>query len=309
MRVEENIPLAPYTTYKIGGPARYFVLAKSEDDVREALEWARERRVDYFILGGGTNLLVSDRGYPGLIVHIQNTEYHIQDTKLAAGAGASIEQLMDASIAAGLAGLEWAGGLPGSLGGAIRGNAGAFGGEMKDSVVSVRALTPQGSVKEFTTQECRFGYRTSIFKKEPGHVVLSAQLQLEEGDKNELRITADKWIEWRTTKHPLEYGNCGSVFKRLAVSAVPEWIFEKYPEIKNAVRDEQVATAFFIDQCGLKKRRVGDVEVSEKHPNFLVNVTGKARAEDVIILSNIVKSCVLHQFDIYLEEEVQHLGF
>lgn len=309
MDLHENVPLAPYTNFKIGGPARYFVRATSEDDIREALAWAKEHRVEYVILGGGTNVLVSDHGYSGLVIVIAMEQLRLDGSRAHVGAGVSIERLLNATVARGLAGLEWAGGLPGQVGGAIRGNAGAFGGEIKDNVVSVRAMTPAGGLRDFSHEECRFSYRSSVFKEEPGYVVVSAEMEFTQGDPPALRAIADEHIQWRTAKHPIELGNSGSIFKRTPVSEVPPEIFQKYPHIQNAIRDHQIATAFFIDECGLKKKRVGGAEVSEKHPNFIVNATGHATAEDVIMLSNIVKSCVLRTFNIYLEEEVQHIGF
>lgn len=309
MHIQENIKLSNYTTYGIGGPARYFVAAQHERDVKEAITWARDQRIPYFILGGGSNLLVSDEGYDGLVISPQARDFVIKDIHLNADAAVSVEELVDATIEAGLVGFEWAGGLPGQLGGAIRGNAGAFGGEIKDTITSVTAFIPGGGVRTFSNKECQFGYRSSIFKKEGDHVILSAEFILKRGNAKKLRARADELIEWRQTKHPLEHGNCGSIFKRINVSDIPSELFKKYPGMQGAVRDNQVATAYFIDQCGLKNKRVGGVEVSDKHPNFLVNISGTARAQDVILLGDIVKASVLDKFGLTLEEEIERVGF
>jgi len=309
MEIQENIELKPYTNYKIGGPARYFVSAKNEQDVVDAVAWAKDKDVPVFILGGGTNLLVSDSGYDGLVINVALDSSSLRGARLVTGAGATVAALVDTTTEAGLSGFEWAGGLPGTIGGAIHGNAGAFGGETKDHVVLVRALSPTGTIKELSADECRFSYRTSIFKQEEGWVILSAIFELVKGDVEELKKVAEGYREWRRTKHPLEYGNCGSVFKRVAVSSLPKGLVDAHPDITQAIRGDQVATAYFIDACGLKLRRVGDVQVSEKHPNFLVNLTGNARAEDVVILRGIVKHAVQDTFGITLEQEVEDIGF
>ena len=278
-------------------------------------------------------MLVSDKGYEGVILAIRNDNYELKNNILYAEAGVMMRALVEETASEGMAGLEWAGGLPGQLGGAIRGNAGAFGGEIKDVIKSVKAVTPSGEIKEFKNSECNFDYRTSIFKEEPdpvrssraavlrtraksasatsngaGYIILSAEMELKEADRAKLLERVAELVEWRRSKHPMEYGNSGSIFKRKDLKEVEEHIIKKYPHIEHATRDGQVATAFFIDEAGLKLKRVGGAEVSEKHPNFIVNRTGTAKAEDAIMLSGIIKSSVLHQFGIVIEEEIQHLG-
>lgn len=309
MEIQENVELKPYTNYKIGGPARYFVSARSERDVEEAMEWAKERDVPVFVLGGGTNILVADTGFDGLVVHIALEKFSITGTTLTAEAGVGVQVLVDATLERALAGLEWAGGLPGSIGGAIHGNAGAFGGETKDTIVSVRALSPRGRIQELSKRECRFSYRSSIFKEEEGWVILSATFELARGNAQELKERVEELRHWRRSKHPLEYGNCGSVFKRVGLDELPKGLMQAHPDMSEAVRGDQVATAYFIDACGLKKRRVGGVEVAEKHPNFLINVTGEAKAEEVVMLIGIVKHAVADKFGIALEQEVEEVGF
>ncbi|MDX1608030.1 MAG: UDP-N-acetylmuramate dehydrogenase [Candidatus Spechtbacterales bacterium] len=307
MEIQENIDLAPYTTYKIGGPARFFAACKSDEDVLEALSWAKKKDIPYFILGGGSNVLVADSGYEGLVISLQNDSYEINDKTLNAGAGVLMSTLVEETTEAAMAGLEWAGGLPGQLGGAIRGNAGAFGGEMKDIIKSVRVITPKGKVKTFKNKKCDFAYRSSIFKQQPGHIILSAQIELKKGDRDALLERVAELVEHRRSRHPLDYGNCGSVFKRKSLDDIPKEVFERYPEIEGAIRNGQVATAFFIDQAGLKKKRIGGAEVSERHPNFIVNKTGTAKAEHVMMLASAVKSRVLHQFGVLIEEEIHYL--
>ncbi|MDX1536054.1 MAG: UDP-N-acetylmuramate dehydrogenase [Candidatus Spechtbacterales bacterium] len=307
MQIEENVQLAPYTTYKIGGPARYFVACKTAQDISEAISWAKENNQSYFVLGGGSNILVSDEGYNGLVISIQNTGYEVNGTTLEAGAGASMHVLVAETTDNSLEGLDWAGGLPGQLGGAIRGNAGAFGGEMKDVITEVHAVSEDGKVKTFTADECEFEYRTSFFKKNPEWIIISAKMDLKKGDREKLVGRVAELVEWRRTKHPMQYGNSGSIFKRYSVGQIPVSIFEKYPHITRAMRDGQIASAFFIDEAGLKLKKIGGAQVSDKHPNFIINESGTARAEDVIMLISTVKSSVLHQFGILLEEEIKFL--
>ncbi|MEX2144818.1 MAG: UDP-N-acetylmuramate dehydrogenase [Candidatus Spechtbacterales bacterium] len=305
--MQKDIKLAPYTTYKIGGPAKYFAECKSEKDILYALKWAKEKELPYFVLGGGSNLLVSDGGYKGLVIHIFNAGILQDGMEIEAGAGTTMEDLVDLSVKNGMKGLEWAGGLPGQLGGALRGNAGAFGGEIKDIVKSVRVVSADGEIKDFTKAQCNFTYRTSVFKENPGDIIVSAKLNLKKGNADELRQVADGHMEWRRTKHPIEYGNSGSVFKGVELEKLPAMAVKEYPDFKRAIRDGRVAAAFFIDRAGLKLKRIGGAEVSGKHPNFLINRTGSARAEDVIILKSIVKSRVMCELGAALEEEIEFL--
>lgn len=309
MKVQENVVLKPYTNYKIGGRASYFVDAQSEQDIFDAVEWARQNNQPVFVLGSGTNIIVSDNGYKGLVLRNNVASYSVEGKRITAFAGVEFQAIVDAATEQGLAGLEWAGGLPGSVGGAVHGNVGAFGGEIKDVLVSVRARTPQGEVQEMLVEECEMAYRESIFKKQDGWVIISAVFELQNGDPVALADKVEELREWRRTKHPIEYGNCGSIFKRIPVAELDKKMFSQHPDMSGAIREEKIAIAYFIDQCGLKKRRIGGVEVSDKHPNFLVNITGEARAEDVVILIGVVKHRVLEQFGVFLEEEVEYIGF
>lgn len=311
MTIKDHVKLARYTTYRIGGPARYFVSVKNEKEALLALDFARERNIPHFILGGGSNLVISDRGFPGLVIRMANKTLRWRKEKdghvlMEAGAGNSWDKLVDGAIVRGLAGIEWGAGIPGQFGGAVRGNAGAFGGETSNALVSVKALMPSGAIKILTNGECAFGYRTSIFK-EKGGVVISATLRLTPGKKEDLLAVAEEKRAWRRAKHPLEYGNCGSVFKRVDLHDIKLGLWASHPTMKKAVRDGQVATAYFIDECGLKRVRIGGAEVSGQHPNFIINRTGRAKAEDILMLTSLVRSRVHHKFGVILEEEPQFL--
>jgi UDP-N-acetylmuramate dehydrogenase len=320
--IKNNIILAPYTTYKIGGAAKYFVEAKSEEEIVDAVSWARKEGVPYFILGGGSNILVSDKGFDGLVVRIMNYELGIRNgNTIEAGAGVDLPDLVKAVIDSGLKGLEWASGIPGTFGGAVRGNAGAFGGEIKDVIISVRFLDNKGNIREFNNNECQFVYRGSIFsaqggsasggKQNPNYIILSATLGLEKGDKNALQKFSKDTIEYRAARHPLEYGSCGSVFKAVDVRAVKNEIMDKYPRFKNSIKNDPfpvVPMACFIDEARIKGHRIGGAMISAKHPNFFVNYKD-ARAGDVAALIDFSKQRLSDKFAIMPEEEVQYVGF
>ena len=309
--IQKDVALASYTTYKIGGPAKYFCEAKSEDEIVEAVSWARKEGVPFFILGGGSNILVSDKGFDGLAVKVSNFGLRISNLSIEAGAGLDLPKLVQVTIDNGLKGLEWASGIPGTFGGAIRGNAGAFGGEIKDILTSVRFLDENGGIKNFPNKDCNFSYRDSVFKQNPNYIILSATLRFEEGDRKTLQKFSKETIEYRAARHPLEYGSCGSVFKAIDVNNIRLGHFEKFPRFKESIKRDPfpvVPTACFIDEADLKGYRIGGAMVSTKHPNFLVNYND-ARAEEVMMLISFVKMRLLNKFDIMPEEEVQFVGF
>src|SRR4030042_435298 len=202
MKIQKNIPLAPYTTFRIGGAARFFCEAKSEEDILEALKFAKEKSLPVFVLGGGSNVLVSDKGFDGLVLKISNFKFQISNLRIICDSGCLLGKIVNESVKAGLTGLEWAAGIPGTIGGAVRGNAGAYGGCMADAVESVRVLEianlfkvrpfpsssgavgiPQG--RTFRPHDCQLAYRDSIFKQNPNLIILSVKLKLEKGDRAE----------------------------------------------------------------------------------------------------------------------------
>lgn len=310
-KLKKNIKLAQYTTYKIGGPAKYFFEAKTEDEIIEAVLWARKEGVPYFILGGGSNILVSDKGFNGFVIRILNSKFQILESAVGAGAGLDLPKLVQGTISNSLKGFEWASGIPGTFGGAIRGNAGAFGREIKDIITSVRFLDEKGSVKTINNKDCNFSYRDSIFKQNLNYIILSATIDLEWGDKKELQKFSVKTIEYRVARHPLEYGSCGSVFKAIDVNSVRLGNFDRYPKFREVIKNDPypvIPTACFIDEANLKGYRIGGAMVSTKHPNFLVNYKD-ARAEDVSILISFVKQRLINAYGIFPEEEVQYVGF
>ena len=302
-RVLVNVPLAPYTTFKIGGEAAYFFTARTTKSIVRAVNAAKKLRIPFFILGGGSNLVIADKGFNGLVIKIQNTKYKIQDTKLFAEAGVSMATLVKETGKKGLSGLEWAGGLPGSVGGAIRGNAGAFGGEIKDSLLWVIALDKTGEEKLFSKKECKFSYRSSLFKKK-GLVIPSAAFALRKGKKKTIQAIAKDHIAYRKERHPLEYPNAGSVFKNCDLKKFSPALRKKFQSVVKTDPFPVVPTAYLNDQAGLKGMCVHGIQVSSKHPNYMVNL-GKGKAKDVMLLAQKVKKIIKKKFGVELEQEIE----
>jgi UDP-N-acetylmuramate dehydrogenase len=271
--------------------------------VAKALQTAVKAKTPVFILSGGSNVLFSDKGFDGLVVHVKSSGVSIKGTRIFADAGVSMASLVRTAAVRGLAGLEWAGGLPGTLGGAVRGNAGAFGGEIKDVIVFVRAIDGKGRVRMFSKNQCRFSYRSSIFKQKK-YVVLSVALGLQKGDTKELSRIARSHVRYRKERHPLEYPNAGSVFKNCdAAKLSAKW--KKY--FADKIKQDPfpvVPTAVLIAEAGLKGLRIGNAEISKKHPNYIVNLGG-CSAKDIVALIARVKKLVYKKFGVRLEEEIQ----
>ncbi len=299
-QIKKNIRLAPYTTFKIGGVADYFFVAKTKEDLIKAIKTARGFELPFFLLAGGSNLLVSDKGFRGLIIKFQISNFKInptgslslrsiqQNSKIITEAGVMLRELVNTSAKLGLTGLEWLAGIPGTIGGAIRGNAGAFVKSMADLVKTVEVLEvkPELKIKNYKLKDCQFSYRNSIFKKKKNLAILSVEIQLEKGDKKEIKKNIKRYLDYRREKHPLNLPSAGSVFKN--------------PENSSSGR--------LIESCGLKGKKIGQAQISEKHADFIVNL-GKAKAEDVLKLINLAKQKVKEKFGIELEEEIQFLGF
>jgi UDP-N-acetylmuramate dehydrogenase len=318
-KFKENVPLAQFAHYKIGGPAQFFFEAKTEADVAWAVAEAKARKLPCFILGSGTNLLIHDAGFNGLVLRINIDGVAAKGTLLTAGAGVSMEKLSGFAAKHSLSGLDWAGGLPGTLGGAVRGNAGCFGGEIKDNVKNVRSFNAEtGKFVSRNAEQCRFGYRTSIFKQHPGEVILGAVFGMKKGDRKEITAKLRKEKEWRIAHHPLEHPSAGSVFKNVPLSAILEPRSKAY---RDAVKDLTVryrgssfsvktdpvpviAAAKLIGESGLAETRRGGALISPKHTNFIVN-EGGATAEDILFLISFVQKKVRRKFGILLEPEIQ----
>ncbi|MBU5481203.1 UDP-N-acetylmuramate dehydrogenase [Blautia sp. MSJ-19] len=279
-------PMKRHTTFRIGGPAEVFVMPRSVEDVAKTLMICKEENIPYFILGNGSNLLVSDRGYRGVILQMDRNigTVAVDGTEIRASAGALLSTIAVAARRASLTGFEFAGGIPGTLGGAVVMNAGAYGGEMKDVLKEVTVMDQDGKIRVIPAEKLEMGYRTSIVKS-AGYIVLEAVISLKEGDIEEIKALTRKLSEQRSEKQPLEYPSAGSTFKR------PEGYF----------------AGKLIMDSGLRGYRVGGAQVSEKHCGFVINA-GDATAEDVCNLMKHVRETVYAKFGVTLEPEVKFLG-
>ena len=286
-KVRISEPMNRHTTFRIGGPADYFLLPSTAEEVKKILEICKEKELPYFILGNGSNLLVSDEGYCGVIIQLYRNYggITVEGTNIRAGAGALLSQIASAAKNASLTGFEFAGGIPGTLGGAVVMNAGAYGGEMKDVLKEVTVMTEQGEIMIIPAEKLEMGYRTSLVKK-AGYLVLEAVISLKVGDVEEIKAIMKDLTEKRVSKQPLEYPSAGSTFKR------PEGYF----------------AGKLIMDAGLRGYQVGGAQVSEKHCGFVIN-KGNATAADIIRLTDDVKMKVKEMSGVELELEVRKLGF
>ena len=314
----KNVSLKNYTTFKIGGRAKYFFTAKTKEDLFCAITAAKKLKLPFFVLGGGSNLLVSDKGYNGLIINFQFPSlclqkrrgrrnaflrppkrrgrrnaflrppiFNFQKNKIIVGAGTRLGELVNASAERRLTGLEWAVGIPGTVGGAVFGNAGAFQKSMKDIVKEVEVLDVKDlRFKIYDFKKCKFGYRNSIFKHKKNLIILSVVLKLKKEKKSEIKKKIKEYLNYKKERQPLDYPSAGSIFKNPSGFSAGE----------------------LIEKCGLKGKRIGGAQISEKHANFIVNL-GNARAKDVKKLINLIKKEVKKKFGASLDEEIQYLEF
>ena len=306
---EENVPLAPMTTFHIGGAARYLARARSVEDVTEIVLFAVGQRLPLFVLGGGSNVLVSDAGFPGVVLKLENRDVlQVGDGRVVVGAGLPLLDLVRFTCERGLRGIEPLAGIPGSVGGAVRGNAGAFGTDVGAWVERVSVLDRETTLVEaFTREECRFRYRHSTFKAHPNLLILEVVLALESGESASLQTIAEETIAKRDAKHP-QNALCVGSFYMNPVVADTALRAEFEHEKGMAVKDDKLPAGWLIEHAGLKGKRIGGAQVSEIQANYIVN-TGGATAEDVIILSSLVKQRVRVELGVQLTEEVQLVGF
>lgn len=306
VKIQENVPLAEHSNYRIGGPARFFCEATNEEDIRGAVMFAREQRVPLFVMGGGTNLLIADEGFKGLVLKPALMQLGVDGQTMTVGAGMMVSDMLKFTIEHSLSGLEWAGGLPGTVGGAIRGDAGAFRGEIKDRIVSVESFDVETlEAIRRGNAECKFGYRSSVFKEKNGReIVLRATLNMDKGDAQKIAAGVQNKINYRLERHPMEYPNIGSTFKNVDLELVPKIWRDAFAKVIKVDPFPVVPTAFLISEAGLRGTQHGGAMVSPKHPNFIVNLGG-ATAADVKFLIATVKEKVFEKYAIRLEEEIQ----
>jgi len=289
--LQKNILLKNHTTFKIGGPAKYFFKAKTNEDLMEAIKWAKERNLLFFILGGGSNLLVSDKGFDGLTIKCQMSNVKCQNFNILSDAGAKLVDLINSATENNLSGLEWAAGIPGTIGGAIRGNVEAFGSSFARLIKKVEVYdAKKEKIKTFINKDCQFKYKDSIFKQNPDLIILSSIINLKKGETEKIKKQICDNLNCRAKNHPLNLASAGCVFKN-------------YYNKKKLI-----PAGWLIEKCGLKGTRIGKTEISQKHANFIVNL-GNAKAENVLNLIKIIKKKIKEKFKIELQEEIQYLRF
>lgn len=302
LKIQKNKTLAAFTTFGIGGVARWFVEVGNEDELCAAVVWAKEKNISYFILAGGSNMLFGDTEFKGLIIKIKLNQWQVVGETLIADAGCNLSEMIAQTSLAGLGGWEKMAGIPGTIGGAARGNAGAFGTEMTDVVASLRALhAPTGEVRKFAHNDCNFAYRDSFFKQNSEWIILTVTVELVSVDRVRSAQIIDETIAEREKRHLQNVAAAGSFFANPVVSIE---IQRKFEHDKNTVcRNGRVPAGWLIEEVGLKGKQIGGAQSSEQHPNYIIN-TGSATAEDVIILTSHIKQRVRDQFGVQLQEEV-----
>lgn len=305
-KVKTNEPLAKHTTFKIGGLADFFVSVDSIEKLKDLLAFLDGEGASYMMLGGGSNMLAGDDGFGGVVIHPTAKDIRVEGETLIADAGASTVQVAQESMKAGLAGFEWGVGVPGTIGGAVRGNAGAMGGEMKDSVETVE-IYKDSEIVAYSNEACRFGYRDSVFKRESG-VILRVSLQLQKGENKEGMQKALEHLKYRNATQPQGYASTGCVFKNPDAeenkAALLKHFDEQDEKVQQFLRVGKISAGWLVEQVGMKGKQIGKAQVSERHGNFIVNL-GEATAKDVLALVDQIKERVYTTYGITLEEEIQ----
>jgi len=311
--IQENILLKYCTTYKIGGPAKYFFIAKTKDDLMTALKTAKSLRLPVLILGGGSNLLVSEKGFKGLVVKINILDVKFENNKIFVGAGASLTKLAYLSADNGLSGLEWSAGVPGTIGGAIYGNAQAFGEKISDLVESVELINLKTlKSSSFTKKQCKFSLKNSVFKNPPvggkNLIIVSAVLEFRNDEVEKIKSQIKKNLDYRRSNHPMDFPSAGSVFINPELKIKNKELLEKFPELNEYNKKGVIPAGYLIAKCGLVGKKIGNAQISEKHANFIINL-GEAKSKDVLTLISLAQKKVKKNFRINLETEVQLVGF
>ena len=308
-RVKANEPLAKHTTFKIGGPAELILVVETTEKLVEALRYLDGEGISRFILGGGSNMLAGDEEHRGVFVKIKTTTTEILPDGLWADAGCSTVAIAQLSIQSGFTGFEWGVGVPGTIGGAVRGNAGAMGGEMNDSVASVLVYY-NGEVSEYSAAECEFSYRDSIFKHQSA-VILRVRLRLDKaGDVGGLKQAVQN-LQYRNKTQPQGFASTGCIFQNVVPSKIgltKEKLLALFPEDAEKIAKffaiDRIAAGWLVEKAGLKGTQVGGAAVSDVHGNFIVNLGG-ATASDVEQLIEQIKEKVYDKLGVEIEEEIQ----
>jgi UDP-N-acetylmuramate dehydrogenase len=297
--------LSRYTRFGIGGPADVYFETPDEQSFMEALNIARAGGCGHVVIGGGTNLIVADVGFPGIVLRFTGSGIQSEGVRVDVAAGAELQALVDHCIRVGLRGLETMTGIPGSVGAAVYGNAGAYGHSINERISQVRFFDGS-AIRLFGNAECEFHYRESIFKRHKGWVIFSVELDMDVASSAELRQTADDIFRIRLEKYPATMRCAGSIFKNLILAELPPAVQKQVPE--RVIREGKVPSAYFLEQVGAKGIANGDIRVADYHANLIYNA-GQGTARQVCEIISDLKARVERQFGLTLEEEVQYVGF
>ena len=303
--VKRDVPLAGHTRFGIGGPADFYIETSSPASFAQALALVRASGLDWVVIGGGTNLVVSDEGFRGVCLKLTSDRISADGLTVEAESGAVLQNLVDFTVDRGMAGLHTMTGIPGSVGAAAYGNAGAYGHSIQERVRRVRFLDGE-AVREFGNAECLFHYRESIFKRNKQWIIVSTTLEMEPGDAAELRKTADGILATRNRKYPPTMRCAGSIFKNFLLAELPAAVAAEIPA--KAIIEGKVPSAWFLEQVGAKGMKRGGIEVADYHANLIYNAGG-GTARDLVAIVAELKDRIRRRWDIPLEEEVQYVGF
>jgi len=325
LKIQKNVLLAPYTTFKVGGLAKYFAEAETAEEIQKFCGWARDKNTPVFVLGGGSNILISDKGFDGLVIKIKDSSN--QDIEFWPGpkdskvtkiwAGMPLASLVSKTIFNNLAGLEWAIEISGTVGGAIAGNTGAFGQSISDSIKKIEVFDMgESRIKNYELGDCDFAYRDSVFSASDGRnnsnlIILSAVLGFKKEKAEVIEEKLKNNLKQRTSAFSDSAKCAGSFFKNI------EWkrkdidkvmVLKKFPDLKQFANKPKISAGFLIESVGLKGERIGNAMVSDKHANFILNLDN-TKTEEIIMLSALIKSRINAHYGFNLEEEVRLIGF
>jgi UDP-N-acetylmuramate dehydrogenase len=305
LMVRPQAPLSAYTRFGIGGPADLLADTDDPETFAAVIRWLRERGMAYVVLGGGTNLVVSDEGFRGVVLRYTNRSTERQGIRVSCGAGAELMDLVRFTVDAGLEGVQTLMGIPGWVGAAIYGNAGAYGHSIEEVVERVHFFDGD-RVRSFSREECEFRYRESIFKRHKGWIILRAELQFRESDREALRQVSGDILETRNQKFPPTMRCAGSIVKNLHVAELPAAVVAEVPQ--KVIREGKIPAAWFLEQVGAKGAREGDIQVADYHANLIYNA-GQGTAAELCRMIARLKQKVRERFGFSMEEEVQYVGF
>ncbi|KKR97402.1 MAG: UDP-N-acetylenolpyruvoylglucosamine reductase [Candidatus Uhrbacteria bacterium GW2011_GWF2_41_16] len=307
-RLKENELLSKHTNFRVGGLAHWFVDIRTIDELKQVLILVQKQQIPWFVMGGGSNILASDEGFSGVVLQMAMRGSKIEGTHVIVEAGATTAALARTTAEAGLEGLEWAISLPGTIGGAVRGNAGCFGGEMKDVVEQVTVLR-NGQMIVLKKDDLQFGYRES-FLKHSKDIVVKIEMILRPGDSVVLKEKMKEILEKRKASQPLSAGSAGCIFKNYDIANEIELArLKQEADIPPAVLVlRRVSAGWLVDQLDLKGTKIGDAQISLEHGNFMLNL-GHATASEIVQLIALVKTKASDRFGIYLQEEIEYVGF